>query len=150
MGIEISKTTAQERISRMLIGSSIDRMTYYITGWELQLVSADSPEYIIIASEITLPNIDRWRGSVAELPLDLTDTNEPEDTIVAISIFTVLNKWPVSSIEIDGKGNLMVGFENGIVLCVSAVVEIVDRAWHVLEGKEVLLTCEFGAIYESV
>lgn len=150
MGIEISKSKAQGRISKMLMGCSINNITYYITGWELRFIGKSGPEYTVIASEITLPNITQWWSSVGGLPLNLSEANEPDDTMSAIAIFTVLNKWPVSRVDIDAEGNLSLGFENGCILCISALVEQVDWTWQVSIEKIVRFTCDSGPIFENV
>ena len=151
MSIEISQKDAQEQLSKMLVGCSINKVSYYITGWDLRLIGESGPEYIIYASDIETPNINQWWDSINEPPISLTETNEPEDTITAISIFTVLNRWPICSIEIDEKSNLCIGFENGCSINLLAVVEQVDWTWQVgTDRKNHIITCDSGVLYESV
>ena len=151
MSIEISQKKAQERLSKMLVGCSINKVSYYITGWDLRLITESGPEYFISASDIKTPNLDQWWNSIIEPPVSLTETNEPEDTITAISIFTVLNKWPICSVEIDEQSNLCIEFENGCTINLLAVVEHVDWTWQVgTDEKTHIITCDSGVLYENV
>ncbi len=151
MSIEISQNSAQERLSEMLVGCSINKVSYCITGWDLRLIGESGPEYIISASDIETPNISQWWDSINEPPISLTETNEPEDTITAITIFTVLNKWPICRVEIDEQSNLCVGFKNGSSIKLLAVVEHVDWTWEIgTDEKNHIITCDSGVLYENV
>ncbi len=151
MSIEISQKKAQQQLSKMLIGCSINKISYYITGWDLRLIGESGLEYIISASDIKTPNINQWWDSISAPPISLTETNEPEDTITAITIFTVLNKWPICSVEIDEQSNLCIGFENGSAICLLAIVEHVDWTWVIgTTEKTHIITCDTGVLYENV
>ena len=47
----MNKKDANTKISQWLIGSVIDRLTYFITGWKLSLVS-ENHEVQSVCSEI--------------------------------------------------------------------------------------------------
>ena len=78
----------KEILNRNLINSYVDKVTYYITGWELHFIS-DKGECVLTAAEVELANNFDWSNLLNNSPIDLTDTNEQEDTLNAIAIFTI-------------------------------------------------------------
>ncbi|MDF7809589.1 hypothetical protein P4E94_19280 [Pontiellaceae bacterium B12219] len=148
MNKHISSTEAQSKLSEKLIGSSINRVTYDITSWEMRFIGTSSEEHILIASEISSTRLSDWWDSLGNMPVDLRDTNEADDTISAINIFTVLNRWPVTDLIIDERGNLELVFENRIQLIMPAVVDLVDWTWQFnTEDGANIITCDSGKLY---
>jgi hypothetical protein len=144
----ISTEEASSKLSELLIGSSIDKVYYYITGWELRFIGKDGLETNLSASEITIPNEDKWWGRVSDLPIDINNTNEASDTLSAIVIFTATNKWPITDIAVDKNGNIDLHFKNGAILNIMAIVENVDWTWQINNSAgENLITCDSGSLY---
>jgi len=150
MSIVISNKEAQDYLSNILVGCSINKVSYYITGWDLRLISDNGTEYSIYASDIKVPNIDQWLNSIIQPPVNINDTNELEDTITAIIIFTVINKWPINKIQIDSQGNLYMEFGNGSSVNLLAVVEHVDWTWKITtESNKNIVLCDSGVLYKN-
>ena len=148
MSREISKAEAQAKLSEILIGCSINKVSYYITGWDLRLIGESGPEYSLYTSEIQIPEIEKWWNNIGELPINLNNTNEADDTIAAINIFTVTNRWPVSSVAISHQNNLELKFDNGCSLVMPAIVEYVDWTWHLNTESDInIVTCDSGSLY---
>ena len=141
----IDQKIAEGILSDSLIGSSINSVRYFITGWSLRILGPTGPECTLDASEITLPDLALWRKNFVNLPIELLNTNEADDVIVASVIFSVVNKWPISSIQIKGKGDLVIGFENDSKIIIKAIVEYIDWTWKVdgADGKN-LVFCDSG------
>ncbi len=148
MSIEISNQEAQATMTEMLVGCFINKVAYHITGWDFRLIGETGPEYNIYAAEVEVPNILQWWNSVKATPVDLGDTNEPEDTIVAMNIFTVVNKWPICRVSIDDQSNLYLEFGNGCVLKILAIVELIDWTWQIgTDANKDIMTCDSGTLY---
>ncbi len=142
---KIDQKTAEDILSAHLIGSSIKSVRYYITGWSLRILGLTGPQCTLKASDITLPNLELWRKKFVGFPTELLDTNEPDDVIIASVIFSVVNKWPISSIQIIREGDLVIGFENDSKIIIKAIVEYIDWTWQVdqEDGKN-LVFCDSG------
>ena len=145
----ISTETAEKLLRRELIGHVIDKVSYYITGWELRLNGPT--EYTLMASEITVPNLPAWQAKLFDLPIDISTTNEPADVATAAVIFAATGQWPISEIRIDEIGNLTIGFENGSEIIIAAIVDYVDWTWDVGISKERhLVFCDSGALSSNM
>ena len=150
MAKEITIEELQLSLTEKLIGCSVDKVSYNITSWELRFIHPQSGEYLLQASEIFVPNVEKWWSVASNFPINIKNTNEAEDTISAINIFTVLNKWPVSNVFVEQRGELVFTFTNGIKFGVSAVVENVDWTWQFISsGSSIVITCDSGVLYES-
>ena len=150
MAKEITTEELQLILTEKLIGSHVDKVSYNITSWELRFIHPQSDEYVLQASEIFVPNIEKWWSGVGNFPVNIKNTNEAEDTISAINIFTVLNKWSVSNVFVEPSGNLLFTFANDIKFGVSAVVENVDWTWQFISSNSsIFITCDSGILYES-
>ena len=150
MAKEITIEELQLALAEKLSNCSIDKISYNITCWELRFIHPHGNEYLLTASEIFVPNIEKWWSGICGLPVDIKNTNQAEDTIAAINIFTVLNKWPVSNVLLDSSGELLFTFSNGIKFGISAVVENVDWTWQFISlASGIIITCDSGALYES-
>jgi hypothetical protein len=148
---QLSNTEAQNQVTVMLSGCSINKVSYFITGWEFRLIGEDGPEYIVHATHVSIPNKDQWWSSIKNPPVNLKDTNEPDDTIAAMNIFTVINKWPIGSVAIDPSGILNLAFTNGCVIQLLATVKNVEWSWQVAtEINKPILTCDGGKFYLNV
>ena len=108
MTSRISNIEAESQLSNILCNSFIDKLTYNITCWELRFVLAKGQSFCVSSAEIELPNIENWWDAIGNTPVSLNETNEPNDTIVAMCLFTTINQWPVNLVQIDKHGNLMV------------------------------------------
>lgn len=147
---EITIEELQLALTEKLIGCSVDKVSYNITSWELRFIHPEGSEYLLQAAEIFVPNIEEWWSGAINFPVNIKNTNEAEDTISAINIFTVLNKWPVSNVFVEPSGKLLFTFTNGIKFGVSAVVENVDWTWHFISSESsIVITCDSGVLYES-
>lgn len=136
-------------VSSMLVGCGLNKISYYITGWDLRFIGKTGPEYSVYASDLEIPNYENWWESVRAMPVDLSDTNEPNDTIAAIVLFTALNKWPVNDVAIDDQGNLCLTFENGSSFKALANVEFVDWTWQIDSEAGNVITCDSGVLYSN-
>jgi hypothetical protein len=148
MATEISAEVASDLISRNLVGYSIDRISYYITGWELRLNSPSGPELQLSAAEIVAGDIEAMWGGLGELPIDLHNTNEPNDTLIAMILFTATNKWPITGASVDIPGNLIITFGNQSSIRCLAKVEQTDWTWDIrdLDDRN-CMTCDSGPIF---
>jgi len=148
---ELHNNIAQELISAILVGCSLDKVCYYVTGWELGVLDGNGTEYNIVTAEIQALGIQEWWESVDDPSFSLTDTNEPEDTLVAIAVFTVLNKWPIKFIRLDEQSNLSITFENQCAIRLLSIVDQVDWTWSISnDQKKAIFTCDSGVVYENV
>ena len=148
---ELDNNVAQELISVILSGGSVNKVSYYVTGWELRILNGNGTEYNIVAAEIQAPGIHGWWASVDDPSFSLTDTNEPEDTLVAIAIFTVLNKWPIETIRLDDQSNLFITFKNQCTIKLLSIVEQEDWTWNISnDHNKAIFTCDSGIVYENV
>jgi hypothetical protein len=144
----ITSEAACSKLSELLIDSTINKVSYYITGWELRLAGETGPEIYLSAADIRIPDEGMWWEQTKSLPVDLRNTSEASDTLSAIVIFTVTNKWPISDIDVDKAGNLKIYFANGSVLCIPALVDLVDWTWQIDdENRNNIITCDSGPLY---
>lgn len=135
------------QISQWLTGSLIDSLTYYITGWELSFVNQEH-HVDSVFSEIEIMNPQDWGQISKSSPLDLTDTNEYEDTLNAIVLFTVINKYKVIKAQIDESNNLIIEFENESKLLIPSKDKggIEDATWWLRKSNGQSIECEWGKI----
>jgi hypothetical protein len=151
MNKSIPTEEACSKLSELLIGCSINKVSYFITGWELRLIGEIGPEIYLYAADIRIPDEGIWWEQTNRLPIDLKNTNEASDTLSAIVIFTVTNKWPISDIGIDQAGNLKIYFANGCELYIPALVDHVDWTWQIDDEKRNnIITCESGPLYGNI
>lgn len=150
MSEEVEYKVAQEQISELLVGSFIDQVQYYVTGWELRVITDSGTVYNVGAAEIEVPGAEQWWSSLPSPIFSLTDTNEPEDTLAAIAIFTVLNRWPINRTVVDGQGNLVLAFENQCQLNLLAVVDTENFTWNIRDVKnKAIFFCDSGSVYKN-
>ena len=147
---EITIVELQLAFTEKLVGCSVNKVSYNITSWELRFIHPQNREYLLQASEIFVPNIEKWWSGASNFPVNIKNTNEAEDTISAINIFTILNRWPVSNVFVEPSGELIFTFTNGIKFGVSAVVKNVDWTWRFIStDSSMVITCDSGVLYES-
>jgi len=148
MNRKISNAEAQVKLSEILIGCSINKVSYFITGWDLRLIGESGPEHYLYTSEIRVSEIEKWWDNIGNLPINLKNTNEADDTIAAINIFTVANKWPISNITINHQSDLELKFDNGCSLVMPAIIDCVDWTWQINTERDInIVTCDSGALY---
>ncbi len=148
MNINISIEDANSKLSNLMTGCSIDKVTYFITGWEIRFIGNNGKEVNLLATDVIVQDEVEWWKKLGNFPIDLRNTNEASDTLTAIALFTVVNKWPVSEVEIDEECNLCLCFRNGVVVNVRALVEHVDWTWQInrSDGNNIV-TCDSGDLY---
>ncbi len=139
---------------KYIIGNwNINRITYNVTYWEIRFISpvnSKPDELYLIAAEIDAPNIDLWNKAMKSLPIDLSNTHEPNDTIVAIQLMTAINRHGVGRVLVEQSGNLVLEFNNSTNVICKAEVEQVDWTWQIFdEEKTFCITCDSGPIYLS-
>lgn len=147
MGKEVTTQVAQKILRERLIGSNINRISNFITGWSIKLIGPKGPEYNIEASEIIIPHIEQWRDAFAILPTDLLNTNEPDDVICAAILFSSMNKWPIINITIADNSDMTVKFKNDNQIIIKANVKYIDWTWEVnKENGNNILHCASGIL----
>lgn len=144
---EISREAAEAILTKHLIGLNVNKVEYFITGWNLRLLGRVGPELTLQASEMTLTNLYLWREKLSDLPVDILDTGEPDDVIIAAVIFTVINKWSISDVKINEKSDLILGFENKSEIVIKGVVDYIDYVWEINQRDGTnLVFCDTGRL----
>ena len=147
---KVNHTEAAGIISDWLVGAGIQKLTYFITGWEIWLLDEETVEFKLVAAELTVPNIEVWRNSFSALPIDLLDTNEPDDVIIAAHLFSAFNKSRVEEVSLNETGDLILRFNNLVVIRAEAKVDLVDWAWSLKNtSTNKVLTCDSGPLFLS-
>lgn len=141
----MNRRNANTKISKWLVGSYVNKLTYYITGWELLFVN-DNYEVNSIFSEITITKPLSWDKLIENSPLNIVESNEYEDTLTSIVLFTSVNMHPVISAEIDTQNNLIIEFKNNSKIRIPSTDEMEDCTWLLEEGKGERIKCEWGKI----
>ena len=131
---------AQNILSKELGGASFDRIEYFISGWALRFVPAKGEDIILKAFDLTLDNIESWRHALSNCPIDILETNEPDDGIVAVALFSALNKAQISSVKVDNNLNLTILFSNGIIVVAKGADDVIDWCWEVELSTNRLIT----------
>ena len=151
LGKVVSPQEAEKILSNLLIGCSINLVTYYVTDWIFRVIGNEGHEREIRASEIVVPNIEEWNNSFKNLPTDLLNTHEPDDVIAAAIVFSVLNKWPIAKVSITKESDLVLTFENKTTFTVKAHVEYIDWTWQVDEANgENIVFCDSGELTYNI
>lgn len=141
----MNKKNAISKINKWLLGSYIDKVTYYVTGWELSFVN-NGYQISSIFSDIKTLKPNNWTKLKENSPIDLENTNEPKDTINSIVLFTVLNKHSVIGVEIDEENKLSIEFENETRIQIPSIDKMIDCTWVLNEIKGERIKCEWGKI----
>lgn len=150
MAQEIIIKQLQSQLMQKLHGCSIDKFTYSVTSWQLRFIHPEAGEYLLAAGEVLVPDADNWWGGLGNLPVNIKDTNESADTIAALCIFTVLNKWPVVNVRLETNGALEFTFANSAKFSISAAGENQVWAWQLSSLETAwVVTCDSGCVYES-
>ena len=148
MNKAISTSKAQNILRKFLISCNVDKICYHITGWSIRFISPQGSHITLNASAITMKNIKGWWQHLDKLPINLKDTNEAEDTIVAINLFTIINSHSLTKLSIDKIGNLHLEFDNNSKICVEALVPPIDWAWGISdENNDNIFTCDSGNLF---
>lgn len=135
-----------EKVSKWLVGSHIDCLKYYITGWELRFVGEKHITNSIFF-EIEVLDEKNWNALLDNAPLDIKNTSEPKDTISAIILFTAINRYAVSFIEIDNENNLTIIFENKSKIRIPAQDKLVFDTWILQnEYRSEIISCYCGEL----
>lgn len=143
----VSTKIAEEVLSNRLIGSNINHFTYFITGWTLRLIGSSGPEYTLRATDIQLKDYKFWLSSFSKLPINLTDSNEPDDVITGAAILSVTNSWPIRSVKLNELADLFIRFENDVEIIVKARVAYVDWTWQIdTEDGTNIIFCDNGEL----
>ena len=147
MNISINSNQASEILAELLIGGVIDRVVYYVTGWELRVTQPGHDELVLYCSELRIPEQRTWEEALKLRPFCLAPGNEPEDTAAAVAVFNVVNSVPVTATRLEAQGTLVLRFHGGRQLLLPGVVEGVDWTWQLDRDDENLFTCDSGEIF---
>ncbi|KXX70854.1 hypothetical protein [Flammeovirga sp. SJP92] len=131
---------ANTKLSQWLKGAYIDKITYYITGWELSFTNKEN-EVDAVLSKIELIDPHKWAPVPPSSPIDLRDTNEYNDTLIAIVLFTVINRHPINTISVDDKNNLIIKFENQSKIRIPSDDGMVDITWSLKNNDDKIMEC---------
>lgn len=114
--------------------------------WLLAFADIGGDVYIVdsVFSDITLLKPTNWVKLIENPPINIGETNESEDTLSAIVLFTVLNKYSITAAVIDDENNLILEFENKTKILMPSNVD--DRPWILKERKGELVTFESGKL----
>ena len=144
----ISNQEAESQLHKILCNAFMHKLTYNITSWQLYFITDKGQEICIHSAEIEVPDIESWWDGIGSTPVNLHKANEPNDTIAAICLFTIINQWPIDIVKVDKQGNLYLSFTNGCLVKLLAVIEVVDWTWQVKqESLDSIMTCDSGDIY---
>lgn len=153
MAQELSEQEANNILERIVTGWNINQITFHGGGWEIRLISpskSEPDEVYIWASEIVVPNIERWRIKFDSLLIELGNTDEANDAFVAFHLMAVIYKHNVERAFVDSGGNLNLKFSNASSIICSANVEQIDWTWKIFdEAKTFSITCDSGPVYLS-
>ncbi|MEM1037667.1 MAG: hypothetical protein AAGI14_13005 [Pseudomonadota bacterium] len=148
---KLSNEDAAEVLRKTLLGSSINSITCFITGWELRLTSHPpslSEEYYLEASEIIVPNENEWWASLKETPVSLAVDHDDDLVLASIILFRALNMHSIKAIEVLDEGDIYLTFQNDTTACIKGRCDPVDWTWDLKKfDKSHLLKCEFGEIF---
>lgn len=134
-------------LNSYLQDSYIDKVTYYITGWNLSFINQKN-NCNLISSELEINNQFDWKSLISNSPIEIQDTNDPKDTLTAIVVFTLMNMHKVVKVDLDKKNNLILHFENLIQLKLNSIVNSIDWTWHLQnESGKTIITCDSGELY---
>lgn len=79
----MDRQNANTKVSKWLVGSYIDKLTYYVTGWELSFVSSKFNVNAVFSEIITLNPLN-WDNLIENSPLNIVETIEFKDTLTSI------------------------------------------------------------------
>ncbi len=147
MNPPIDATQASQVLADLLVGGFVDRVDYYITGWDLRVSQTDRDELVLRCSELRIPEGPTWEEALKLEPFGLTPGHEPEDTATAIAVFNVVNSVAIAAVRVGVRGTLVLTFEGGRVLEVPGVLEGIDWVWQLDSEQTNLVTCDSGVIF---
>jgi|GEM_PF-3598156 len=139
---------ASKLLNSRLVGASFDRLSYFITGWELRFQGWEAGEFYLRAGELESPDKDELKAAISSVTHDLLDTNEPEDVVTATQLFSVLNKWRIDQILLNSSGMISITFENSVKINVLSQTELTLEDWS-LNSESELMVCDSGDIFLS-
>lgn len=147
----LAATKSSGLASEWLVGASVSKISYFVTGWEIQFLSLDvSADIHFYAAELMIPDIQVWREAFAGLPIDILNTNEPDDVIVGAQLLSAMNYSRVEGVLVNDSGVLELGFDNSIVVHAEAKIDMVDWTWSLKNtSTDEMMTCDSGPIYLS-
>jgi hypothetical protein len=147
MNIPITHEKILPHLKTLLVGGNIDKVSYYITGWELRIVTEKQNDIIIFSSEVHIPEEELWLKGLSNDPFNLNMGNEPESIPSAILIFTVINSFSIQDMIIQPNGDFSLIFSNDRVVIFPGTVEGIDWAWQIGYENLNLVTCDTGELF---
>src|ERR1700733_12822058 len=113
-------------LQELLVGSSIQRLVYSITQWEITFLG--KVEALLVSSEF----------NIGKSTLDWFTVNERStrvDTLNAVSVGSVLlsltNGPRVVGVSVLPKGDVNISFSDGAQVCALGTVPGVDWTWSI-------------------
>lgn len=150
MAEKLSNEEASALLRNWLVGASFDKLSYLITGWELRFLGAEAGEYLLFAAELTAAGTDALETALLDAKVPILDTTASSDGLVAAQLFSALNKWRISRVDIDSLNNLSITFENSVQIEAQSKVTLVDWTWSVTAKNDLKqVTSDSGPISVS-
>jgi hypothetical protein len=150
---KLSELEANRILKLIITGWNINRISYHVSGWEIRFISPsnEKPDEVCLwASDVTIPNVNLWRDKFEGLSTELNNTFEPDDTLVAIHLMSVINTHNVETAFVDSAGNLYLKFSNSTSVICNSEVDQVDWAWQIFDAEKTFtITCDSGPVYLS-
>ncbi|MBK7908721.1 MAG: hypothetical protein IPJ78_19535 [Gemmatimonadetes bacterium] len=141
MPTPLTPAAATTLISPHLRGSSVDRLTYGITYWDVRFNSG----VLLSASELRVsPSAQLGLSGSRSMNDEI-----PSACLVGGQLLAVTNSHPVDNVLIDPSSVLVCRFQNGLVLQALAIVDQVDWTWTLDLPDGSRLTCDSGPLFLS-
>lgn len=124
---DLSRSHMEAKIQSALVGSSLQKVSYAITYWQLVFLGENDAQ--LEASEILLPE----------------QTGPEEDSkqavLVGSRLLALTNQARVESVALNAEGDLEIRFSGGHGIRVMGRVSQVDWAWSI-EAAQFQFTCD--------
>ena len=146
--LQIDSERCSKVLRPLLVGAYIDKISYFVTGWNLRFMHASNGETMIYVADLTTADASRLRDFFGNSPIDLTG-NDPEDTVTATVLFGVVNSFQVVNVDVAEAGNVNLEFSNGQRLTAAGEADGTDISWEATLPGKVIISCSFGETFRS-
>lgn len=138
-----------EHLHSVLDGAHVNLFTYGYTYWDVDFVSKDLDPNKLSASEILVPDSERWWASLNKPPIDLEAKGaDANDTLAALVLTHSMNSL-VQQWALRDDNSLEVQFENGGWIIIPPVQDpALGFSWHFrTEKSDEASICNVDEVY---
>jgi len=128
--LDRTRASVESRVRDVLIGASLEKVTYAITYWELVFLAQH--DVALMAAEILLPDQES------------TEEESAQAVKVGSLLLRLTNKSRVVAVDVQSSGNMIVSFSGGESIRFLAQVPSVDWTWSI-DTKGFRFVCD-GAL----